>query len=108
MDTLQLLKPEEAAERLDISPKTLRDWLRAGRFPGIKLDGLWRIRLSTIRSIEHRLDQLDLLCISDVQEILNLERDQIIASLKRYKNLGLEVGRRWRLQKSDLRELSDL
>lgn len=40
----RLLTPEAAAERLAVSPKTVRDWLRAGILRGIKIGRLWRIR----------------------------------------------------------------
>jgi len=39
----RLLKPEEAAARLAVSPKAVRAWLREGRLPGIRLGRLWRI-----------------------------------------------------------------
>lgn len=39
----RLLKPEEAAERLAVSPKAVRLWLREGKLPGIRLGRLWRI-----------------------------------------------------------------
>lgn len=39
-----LLTPEEAAERLAVSPKTVRDWLRSGELKGVKVGRLWRIR----------------------------------------------------------------
>ncbi|NLG78994.1 MAG: helix-turn-helix domain-containing protein [Firmicutes bacterium] len=40
----KLLTPEEAAERMVVSPKTVRDWLRQGKLKGIKTGKLWRIR----------------------------------------------------------------
>ena len=42
----QLLTPEQAAERLQIAPKTVRDMLRRGKLPGgVKFGSkLWRIR----------------------------------------------------------------
>lgn len=40
----RLLTPEEAAERLVVSPKTIRDWLRQGKLKGVKTGKLWRIR----------------------------------------------------------------
>ncbi|MBI2874425.1 MAG: helix-turn-helix domain-containing protein [Firmicutes bacterium] len=40
----RLLTPEAAAERLAVSPKTVRDWLRAGILGGVKIGRLWRIR----------------------------------------------------------------
>jgi len=38
-----LMKPEEVAERLAVSPKVVRQWLRDGRLPGIRLGRLWRV-----------------------------------------------------------------
>ena len=42
----RLLRPEQAAERLGISPATVKDWLRAGKLPVTKVGdkGLLRIR----------------------------------------------------------------
>jgi len=40
----KLLTPETAAEALGISPKTLKDWLRAGKIKGVKIGRAWRIR----------------------------------------------------------------
>lgn len=41
----KLLTPEAAAERLDVAPTTVRDWLRKGILKGSKVGGgkLWRI-----------------------------------------------------------------
>lgn len=39
----RLLKPEEAAWRLGISPTTIKKWLRNGKLPGVKVGILWRI-----------------------------------------------------------------
>jgi len=40
----RLLTPEEAAERLAVSPKSIREWLRQGKLKGVKAGRLWRIR----------------------------------------------------------------
>lgn len=40
----RLLTPEEVADRLVVSPKTIRDWLRGGRLKGVKTGKLWRVR----------------------------------------------------------------
>lgn len=40
----RLLTPEEAAGRLAISAKTIRNWLRGGRLQGVKVGRLWRLR----------------------------------------------------------------
>lgn len=44
MERENLLTPDEAAERLAVSPKTLRDWLRTGALRGVKVGRLWRVR----------------------------------------------------------------
>ncbi|MGE5571881.1 MAG: helix-turn-helix domain-containing protein [Bacteroidota bacterium] len=44
----RLLTPEEAAQRMVVSPKTVRDWLRQGRLKGVKTGKLWRIRESDL------------------------------------------------------------
>jgi excisionase family DNA binding protein len=36
--------PEEAAEALKVTPKTIRIWLRTGQIGGIKVGRLWRVR----------------------------------------------------------------
>jgi excisionase family DNA binding protein len=40
----KLLKPEEVAERLQLSPFTVLDYLRSKRLRGVKLDRHWRVR----------------------------------------------------------------
>lgn len=40
---LKPLTPEQAAEILNISPKTLRNWLREKRIRGVKVGREWRI-----------------------------------------------------------------
>lgn len=40
---MTLLTPQETAERLRVPLKTVTNWLRQGRLPGIKLGHLWRI-----------------------------------------------------------------
>jgi excisionase family DNA binding protein len=46
----RMLTPDDAAELLQVSPNTVRGWLRRGVIKGIKVgDGrLWRISESTI------------------------------------------------------------
>ena len=39
-----LLTVEQAAAKLQIAPKTLKDWLQAGRIKGVRLGKLWRIK----------------------------------------------------------------
>jgi excisionase family DNA binding protein len=40
----ELLTPEQAAAILQLSPKTLKDWLRAGKLPGCKIGRFWRVK----------------------------------------------------------------
>ena len=48
-DREQLMTPKQAAERLIVSEKTVKDWLRAGTLKGIKVGRLWRIRESDLQ-----------------------------------------------------------
>ncbi len=41
---LKLYKPEEVAELLGYSKKTIRRWLQQGTLPGVKVHTEWRIR----------------------------------------------------------------
>ncbi len=45
-----LLTVEQAAAKLQIAPKTLKDWLRAGRLKGVRLGKLWRIKESDLEA----------------------------------------------------------
>ena len=44
--TNKLMKPEDVASALQMSPKTIKDWLRMGKIKGIKIGKLWRIEQS--------------------------------------------------------------
>jgi len=46
--TEKLLTPEEAAERLAVSPKGVKNWLRQGKLRGCKVGRLWRISESAL------------------------------------------------------------
>jgi len=46
-----LLKPEEVAERLAVTPKVVRAWLLAGKIPGIRLGRLWRVHPDALDKI---------------------------------------------------------
>lgn len=39
----RVLTPAQAAELLQVSEKTVLNWLRAGKIPGRKVGRLWRI-----------------------------------------------------------------
>jgi excisionase family DNA binding protein len=40
----ELLTTEQAAAILQLTPKTIKDWLRAGKLTGCKMGRLWRVR----------------------------------------------------------------
>ena len=40
----KLLAPEEAANLISVSPRSIREWLRKGKIKGVKAGRLWRIR----------------------------------------------------------------
>jgi excisionase family DNA binding protein len=44
----KLLTPDEVAERLQLSPFTVANMLRAGTLPGMKVGHLWRIRAADL------------------------------------------------------------
>ncbi|MBO8183419.1 MAG: helix-turn-helix domain-containing protein [Archaeoglobus sp.] len=44
MTNERLLTPDEVAERLAMSSKTVKDWLRSGKLKGVKLGKFWRVR----------------------------------------------------------------
>jgi len=44
----RLMTPEEVAERLAITPKTVRRFLREGRLKAVKVGRLWRVRESDL------------------------------------------------------------
>jgi excisionase family DNA binding protein len=51
----KLLTPEQAAELLQVSTRTMYDWLRNGQVPGVQIGGkLWRIREGDILSQDAR------------------------------------------------------
>ena len=45
----KLLTPEETADLLAVQPKTVRDWLRSGKLPGVKVGSLWRVQEASLR-----------------------------------------------------------
>lgn len=50
--TENYLTVEQAAERLQIAPYTLRDWLKSGRVSGVKIGRLWRVPPSALDQLQ--------------------------------------------------------
>jgi excisionase family DNA binding protein len=40
----ELFTAEQVAAILQVSPKTVKDWLRAGKLTGCKIGRLWRVK----------------------------------------------------------------
>lgn len=61
----RLLTPEEAAERLRVSVRSVYTYLRSGELPGRKVGGLWRIDEHVLYEANNQLtadssiDQID-------------------------------------------------
>jgi excisionase family DNA binding protein len=53
----EVLSLEEAAARLKIAPKTMREWLRTGKVEGFKAGKLWRVRASALPRFIHEATQ---------------------------------------------------
>lgn len=47
----KLLTVNEAAERLALSPDTIRKWLRSGQIEGVKISRIWRVYENDIEEI---------------------------------------------------------
>jgi excisionase family DNA binding protein len=57
MEDEKLLKPKEAAEILNVSPVTIRYWLRTGKLPGVKVSNMWRVRKSDLKKMIFDVNQ---------------------------------------------------
>ncbi len=45
-----LLTPAQVARRLQVTERTVTDWLRTGRLPGVKLGRLWRVHSEALET----------------------------------------------------------
>jgi len=78
----RLLTPEEAAERLAVTPGSIRVWLRQGKLKGVRAGRLWRIRERdleafldpTLRALESAPDDDEPLSEEDEKAIAEAER----------------------------------
>jgi excisionase family DNA binding protein len=55
MEKEEFLTVEEAAARLKLSVFTMRDYLRAGKVPGIKVGKFWRVPESALAAMGSRV-----------------------------------------------------
>jgi excisionase family DNA binding protein len=44
----ELFTAEQIAAILQVSPKTIKDWLRAGKLSGCKIGRLWRVKAADL------------------------------------------------------------
>lgn len=60
----KMLSPEEVAERLSVTPNTIRGWLREGTLKGVKLGNkIWRISEEELQAHIYREQ-----CVEDQYE----------------------------------------
>lgn len=45
----KVFTPEQTAELLHVATKTIKDWLRSGELPGIKVGRQWRVTESDLQ-----------------------------------------------------------
>jgi excisionase family DNA binding protein len=65
-----LLTVEQAAAKLQIASKTLKDWLRAGRLKGVRLGKLWRVKERDLEEFVERGSNEDRDDIAAAEEAL--------------------------------------
>ncbi len=51
MNQTNFLTVEDAATRLQVTPYTMRKWLRTGRVGGVKMGKFWRVPESSLRDL---------------------------------------------------------
>jgi len=55
----QLLTPAQVGERLQVTERTVYQWLRDGRLVGLKLGRLWRVRSEDLEEFLDRFRTRD-------------------------------------------------
>ena len=51
MERDKWLTPDEVAEIIRVSGKTVREWLRKGTLKGVKIGKIWRIREDDLKAL---------------------------------------------------------
>jgi excisionase family DNA binding protein len=46
----ELLTTEQAAAILQLTPKTIKEWLRAGKLTGCKMGRVWRVKAADLEA----------------------------------------------------------
>ncbi len=95
----KLLTPEEVAEHLAVSPKSIRKWLREGKLRGVRVGRLWRIRERDLEAfldpVLHALDTApadeEPLSIEDREAIAEAERAITQGKTKPWEQVKKEI-----------------
>ncbi len=53
------MTPEQVAIHLHLSPRTVKNWLRSGRLPGVKVGKWWRVRAGDLAEYVEGLDRVE-------------------------------------------------
>lgn len=96
----RLLTPEEAAERLAVSPKSIRKWLREGKLKGVRAGRLWRIRERDLEAfvdpvlyaLEKAQEDDEPLTEEDKRAIAEAERAIAQGKTKSWEQVKREIG----------------
>lgn len=56
---LDLLTTAQVAKIFQVSSETIRDWINAGKLPGVKVGGTWRVRRSDLVEFTRTRYQLE-------------------------------------------------
>lgn len=96
----RLLTPEEAAEILAVSPKSIREWLRKGKLKGLRAGRLWRIRERdleafldpVLQALETAPEDDELLTEEDRKAIAEAEKAIVQGKTKPWEEVKREMG----------------
>ena len=99
----KLLTPEEAAERLAVTPRSIRIWLKQGKLKGVRAGRLWRIRERDLEAfldpvlhvLETAPDDDEPLTEEDKKAIAEAERAIAQGKTKPWERVKGEMERRY-------------
>lgn len=58
---MKLYTPEEVGEMLSVKESTVRNWMRNGTMPGIKIGKFWRVPEEALESyLEKKTEEIEL------------------------------------------------
>ncbi|MBX6377927.1 MAG: helix-turn-helix domain-containing protein [Clostridia bacterium] len=90
----RLLTPEEVADQLRVTRRTVYEWLRTGRLRGLRAGQFWRIRPEDVEAFLETGDEEERLSAEDLEAVrrgLEDVRAGRLKSLEQYeRERGLE------------------